>query len=265
MYNSVVEDVPLPLSPFHPRWHFDGLAVLKNRWVMSWDLEQEVAPAPSLNDRHAGDRYVARGLQMAEESALAVLDKLKSLPPGMAEAFANSFATGAERLLVQQDKMLESQQEFPTTLPAPLVEETPLLYRKGKRRAITGLEVAEERERDASRQWRRDEREAAARAMADIRQEAREEERREEQEMMAADWVADTQLQFSQLSYEDNAEEDQQLADPLRHSSLEDASEEAFSSDLELSDQSFDAGPRSQRQPLEISSDDSDQEPSNGE
>jgi hypothetical protein len=77
MYNSVVEDVPLPLSPFHPRWHFDGPAVLKNRWVMSWDLEQEVAPAPSLNDRHAGDRYVARGLQMAEESALAVLDKLK--------------------------------------------------------------------------------------------------------------------------------------------------------------------------------------------
>jgi hypothetical protein len=44
--------------------------------------------------------------------------------------------------------MLESQQEFPTTLPAPLVEETPLLYRKGKRRAMTGLEVAEERERE---------------------------------------------------------------------------------------------------------------------
>jgi hypothetical protein len=37
MYNSVVEDVPLPLSLFHPRWHFDGPAVLKNRWVMSWD------------------------------------------------------------------------------------------------------------------------------------------------------------------------------------------------------------------------------------
>jgi hypothetical protein len=54
--------------------------------------------------------------------------------------------------------------------------------------------------------------------------------------MMAADWVADTQLQFSQLSYEDNAKEDQQLTDPLRHPSLEDALEEAFSSDPELSD-----------------------------
>jgi hypothetical protein len=47
--------------------------------------------------------------------------------------------------------MLESQQEFPTTLPAKPIEETPLLYRKGKRRAIIGLEVVEERERDASR------------------------------------------------------------------------------------------------------------------
>jgi hypothetical protein len=45
---------------------------------------------------------------MAEESALAVLDKLKSLPPRMAESFANSLAAGAERLLVWQEKMLES-------------------------------------------------------------------------------------------------------------------------------------------------------------
>ena len=71
--------------------------------------------------------------------------------------------------------------------------------------------------------------------MADIRQEAREEERREEQEMMAADWIADTQLQFSQLSYKDTIEEDQQLSNHPRHPSLEDALEEAFSSDPELS------------------------------
>jgi hypothetical protein len=51
---------------------------------------------------------------------------------------------------------------------------------------MTGLEVVEERERDASWQRRRDEREAATRAIAEIRQEERDEERREEQEMMAA-------------------------------------------------------------------------------
>jgi hypothetical protein len=56
---------------------------------MTWDLEQE-APGPTLANRYASDRYIARGLQMAEESALAILDKLKSLPPRMAESFASS-------------------------------------------------------------------------------------------------------------------------------------------------------------------------------
>jgi len=38
---------------------------------------------------------------MAEDLALAILNKLRSLPPSMAEAFANSFALGVERLLAQ--------------------------------------------------------------------------------------------------------------------------------------------------------------------
>jgi len=63
---------------------------------------------------------------------------------------------------------------------------------------MTGLEIAEERERDASRQRQRQEREAAANAVADLEHEAEEERR-----MLEADWVADTQLQLSQLSYVD--------------------------------------------------------------
>ena len=118
----------------------------------------------------------------------------------MVESFADSFAKGADSLLAQQDKKLASRKEFPPILLEPLVEETPLLYRKGKRRAIIGLEVAEERERDASRQRRRDERAAAALAVADAALEAREEERREEEDLIEAAWVADTQLQLSQLS-----------------------------------------------------------------
>jgi hypothetical protein len=64
----------------------------------------------------------------------------------MAEAFVNSFAKGTESLLAQQDRQLDSRKEFPPTLPAPLIEETPPQYRKGKCRAMTGLEIAEERE-----------------------------------------------------------------------------------------------------------------------
>jgi hypothetical protein len=36
-------------------------------------------------------RYAARGLQLAKESAPTVFQKLKSLPPRMAKSFANSF------------------------------------------------------------------------------------------------------------------------------------------------------------------------------
>jgi hypothetical protein len=93
-------------------------------------------------------------------------------------------------------------------LLAPLAKETPLQYRKGKRRAMIGLEVVEERERDASWQHRRDERTVAALAAANAALKVREKERREEEDLVEAAWVADTQLQLSQLSHLD-ANEDQ--------------------------------------------------------
>jgi hypothetical protein len=147
MYNSIVEECLLLLSLFHLCWLFDGLAVLHNRWVMTWDLELGMlARRPGVADRYAGDRYTACGAQRVEESVLAILDKLKSLPPRMAELFASSFVKGAESLLAQQEKQLASQQQFPATLPALLVvKETPLIFKRGKRRAMTGLEAAEER------------------------------------------------------------------------------------------------------------------------
>ena len=80
-------------------------------------------------------------------------------------------------LLAAQDKQLASWENLPPALPEPLVEETNLQYRKGKKRAMTGLEIAEERERDASRQRRKDEREAAALAAAEKEMDEREEER----------------------------------------------------------------------------------------
>jgi hypothetical protein len=70
---------------------------------------------------------------MAEDSALAVLEKLKSLPLGMAESFANSFAKGTKSLLAQQDKQLLNKKDFPPTLLEPQIKETPLQYRKGKK------------------------------------------------------------------------------------------------------------------------------------
>ena len=107
---------------------------------MTWDPELDITVSgPSLADRYSGDRYTARGLQQAKATALSVPDKIKSLPPEMAESFVDSFAKGTDSLLAQQDKKLVSRKEFPPTLPESLAEETPLLYRKGKRRAIQAL------------------------------------------------------------------------------------------------------------------------------
>jgi hypothetical protein len=158
---------------------------------------------------------------MVEESALAIFDKLKRLPLRMKESFAKAFTKGVESLLAQQDNILAGREAFPPTLLEPLVEETPLQFRRGKRRAITGLEIAEERERDASRQRRRNERSAAALAVPNRLADAQEKERREEEEILAANWVADTQLQFSQLSYKDEGEADddhQPRSPPLERS-----------------------------------------------
>ena len=144
-------------------------------------------------------------------------------------------------------------------LPEPLIEETPLLYRKGKRRAMTGLEIAEEKEKDALRQRRRDERAAVASAAADTQLEEREREKREEEELRAAVWVADTQLQLqlSQLSYQEATNEDQHSADENQRalsSSSSHTSEVAADSEKQ-------AGLGSQAQPVEISSSSDDDEP----
>ena len=91
MYTSMVEQCQLPLLLFHPCWHFDGPAVLHDCWVMTWDPEEPEAEGPMLADCHASDRYAACGLQRAEESALAVLDKLKSFATWIGRIFCKLF------------------------------------------------------------------------------------------------------------------------------------------------------------------------------
>jgi hypothetical protein len=130
---------------------------------------------------------------MAKESALAVFDKLEHLSLGMKESFAKAFTKGAESLLVQQESMPANQEAFQPMLPRPLVEETPLQFRRGKRRATTGLEIAEERGRDASRQQRCNEWSAAALTVADRLADAQQKERQEEEEI----WRRSRQLILS--------------------------------------------------------------------
>ncbi|KAN0068019.1 hypothetical protein V8E54_007491 [Elaphomyces granulatus] len=87
----------------------------------------------------------------------------------------------------QERELTESRE---AAVPDDFTSAAGLQCKRGKRRAMTGLEIAEERERDASRQQRREEHEAAATAAVEERLEAKEKEREEEQAMLAANWLA---------------------------------------------------------------------------
>ena len=107
---------------------------------------------------------------------------------------------------------------------------------------MTELEIAEEQEQDALQQPWQQEREAAVLAAVDLEQ-----ERYKERRMLEADWVADTQLQLSQLSYLDSDHEHKHLALSLSEN-------QPYKADLSDSN-SLQEAEGSQARPLEVSSD----------
>jgi len=125
-------------------------------------------------------------------------------------------------------------------LPKALIKETPLQFRKGKKQAMTGLEITKEKEQDASQQCRRDEKAAAALAAANTQLEEHEQGRREEQDLVEAAWVADTQLRLSQLSHL-GADKDQHPISSSSSDALVDAADNEGQAEL-----------GSQAQPVEI-------------
>ena len=120
LYIAVADNIPVPISLFHPRWLLDGPAFLKERWVMSWDETQQLTLEQS--SRYAGDRFSHRGADLILESALTAIEKHKSLPAGQAENYASKFAKGTSHFNIQQDERTASLALLPLTLPEPLVE-----------------------------------------------------------------------------------------------------------------------------------------------
>jgi hypothetical protein len=170
------------------------------------EIKNQAMRKPLLRQQHIVVLLVIGNQQRSSQ-------KLGTLPAGMAEPFARSFAKGIESLLAKQEEKLLSHMALPPELPAPLVESTDLRFRKGKRRAMTGLEAAEERDRDLSRQRRQKEREATTLAVADRAMGKKEKEHTE-----YCEWVADTQLRFSQTSQlsslEGSPKEDSEGSEP---------------------------------------------------
>lgn len=116
---------------------------------MSWSLSYE--PQRDTSSRHTGNRFQRRGEDLIREAALAVIEKHKSLPAGQAETLAPTFIKGMDKLNVVQDKLTESRQFLPATLPGPLVERNLWDFSTSRNRAMTGREATEQQERDQTR------------------------------------------------------------------------------------------------------------------
>jgi hypothetical protein len=188
LYKAFVDDVPIPLSLFHPHWLLDGPAVLHELWVISWDpaldrLEQESLAhdmQQQSSNKHTSDRYSRRGKDLIMEAAFAAIEKHKSLPAGQAENFASKFKIGTDKLAVTQDKLAASFDALLLTLLEPLVEPNVRQFPSSRKRAMTGREAAEQEEQDKARQCRRAQNE------------------HDENSFWATQMVAETQLRHSQ-------------------------------------------------------------------
>jgi len=135
---------PIPLNIFYTRWLIDGPSVLQEQWTVRLN-NQDYSQSVVAEDRYAGDRFARRGSQLILDTALLIAEKHKSLPPSQAENFALVFKTINNTLSERQDKKLQRLRDMPSRLPDPVVQPK-LVFRPGRKRALTGREVAEQQE-----------------------------------------------------------------------------------------------------------------------
>jgi hypothetical protein len=79
-----------PLSLFHPRWLFDGPAVLHERWHMPWKTGEDAlrTPSPARGPDPSRSRFHGRGEEMVKGAAMETVLLLRQYPPSVAENFA---------------------------------------------------------------------------------------------------------------------------------------------------------------------------------
>ena len=149
-------DLPLPPNLFDPRWLFDGPPVLYETWEMRID-NPDYSQATVFEDRYAGDRFADRGGQLIIDTAVLMAEKHKNLPPEDAVKFAFAFKEVSNTLAARQDQKLKGKEAFPPRLPEPQIQPK-LKFGPGRKRALTGREIADQQEADEARARRKAER-----------------------------------------------------------------------------------------------------------
>ena len=144
---------PIPINLFHPRWLIDGPSVLYTYWQIR--LNNHDYSTDELEEaRDIGDRSVGAGERLILDTALKMVERHKNLSPGEKEPFALTFKKMCDSLVSQHDKKLVRLQELPRRLPDAILQPK-LMHLPGRKRALTGREMAELQEADAARKRRK--------------------------------------------------------------------------------------------------------------
>jgi hypothetical protein len=162
MYPAFEKSCQLPLSLFHPRWLFDGPAVLHERWQMSWktgdDAQRALSPARAPNTSRS--RFHGRGEEMVKGAAMETVLLLRQCPPSVAENYAVAVRDMNAVLLEKQQQLLARAEETRLELPPPLPQPNAREFPTSRKRKMTGFEAAIQEERDALVRCRRDAKQA---------------------------------------------------------------------------------------------------------
>jgi hypothetical protein len=126
------------------------------------------SPAKSLLfNQYAGDKFVNRGAKVIIKAALKAAIIYTNLPPREATKFAATFKRSIAKLNQKQEEIVAKRQILPAYLPKAL-RQPKLIYGKGRKRALTGLESAELQEAKELQKQRRQARELLKREETSI-------------------------------------------------------------------------------------------------
>ena len=144
--------IPLPLSLFHPRWHRDNHTWLYKPWRMVYSLDSVQRSLIPMEAADEADQYRNHGDHILGLKLLA--DEYRASLTGESADRWASFAASTIAKAQADFAAREAQKKaIPTELP--MVESTKFKRPGGdkrKRRAFTGVDVEEARERAESRE-----------------------------------------------------------------------------------------------------------------
>jgi hypothetical protein len=106
---------------------------------------REISPERAATERYSGHKFANRGRQVILDTAFQMAEFHQKLPAGEAHKFAAAIQSVSNTIAHRQEDKLLATKANPPRLPKPLVPPK-LTYLPGRKRALTGREIAEREE-----------------------------------------------------------------------------------------------------------------------